>query len=118
MEGSQRLRRQARAFVATVLRVRTVPELREECRRCSLPAGGQKDELVERLAGSIGGFSTGSPAETATCSSPPKKRRLSFKSPETPPPKAQEEEEQHLLSVRKVTSLKRRRSSGGASELP
>jgi len=102
-EGSERLRRRTRAFVATVVRTRTVPELREECRRCSLPATGQKEELVERLAETLGGFSTGE-----ACSGTPRKRRLSVKSPETPPKRA--EEEQRLLSVRRVSGVKRKRS--------
>mmetsp|Transcript_12818 Transcript_12818/g.30363 ORF Transcript_12818/g.30363 Transcript_12818/m.30363 type:complete len:160 (+) Transcript_12818:79-558(+) len=105
-EGSQRLNGQLRAFVATVIRARTVPELREECRLCSLPSAGQKEELVDRLAGAIGAFSTGNPVDA--CASPPKRRRLSIKSSETLQPKAQEE--QHLLSVRKVTGFKRKRS--------
>mmetsp|Transcript_32106 Transcript_32106/g.100651 ORF Transcript_32106/g.100651 Transcript_32106/m.100651 type:complete len:159 (-) Transcript_32106:61-537(-) len=104
-EGSLRLRGQAQDFVSTVLRARTLLELREECKSCSLPVRGQKEKLIARLAGIISGFSTGGPSEA--CSSPPRRRRLSVKSPDTPPPKAQDEK--HLLSVRKVTGFKRKR---------
>uniref|UniRef100_A0A7S4UF02 SAP domain-containing protein n=1 Tax=Alexandrium monilatum TaxID=311494 RepID=A0A7S4UF02_9DINO len=126
-EGSLRLRGQAQDFVSTVLRARTLLELREECKSCSLPVRGQKEKLIARLAGIISGFSTGGPSEACSspprrrrlsvkspdtpppkaCSSPPRRRRLSVKSPDTPPPKAQDEK--HLLSVRKVTGFKRKR---------
>mmetsp|Transcript_53843 Transcript_53843/g.125229 ORF Transcript_53843/g.125229 Transcript_53843/m.125229 type:complete len:160 (-) Transcript_53843:116-595(-) len=101
VEGSQRLHKRIRGFVSTVLRARTVPELRDECRRCTLPAAGSKEELVERLAGALGGFSTGCCAD-----SPPRRRRVSVKSPETPP--AVTQSEANLLSCRKVASLKRK----------
>uniref|UniRef100_A0A7S1RRZ9 SAP domain-containing protein n=1 Tax=Alexandrium catenella TaxID=2925 RepID=A0A7S1RRZ9_ALECA len=121
-EGSQRLGRQLRAFVATVVRARTMPELREECRLCSLSANGQKEELVERITGAIGGFSSGRLVETQG-STPPrrrlsiksseetpppppaKRRRLSVKSPEVPPPEVKAE--QRLLSVRRLSGPRR-----------
>mmetsp|Transcript_79833 Transcript_79833/g.171094 ORF Transcript_79833/g.171094 Transcript_79833/m.171094 type:complete len:148 (-) Transcript_79833:42-485(-) len=71
-EGSLLVRRQAQAWLATILRGSTVPELREVCRLCKLPASGAKEDLVRRLA-----YPEDQEASTPPPSAVPRKRRAS-----------------------------------------
>merc|ERR550525_643433 len=81
-DGSLLVRGQLQTFLAELLMSRTVPDLREICRCCSLPTNGSKEDLVKRLA--PGGCSAGRPL---------KRRRSSISSP---PPRDENEGEPEI----------------------
>merc|ERR550525_429678 len=81
-DGSLLVRGQLQTFLADLLMSRTVPDLREICRRCSLPTNGSKEDLVRRLA--PGGCSAARPV---------RRRRSSISSP---PPRDENEGEAEI----------------------
>eukprot|EP00448_Togula_jolla_P032353 CAMPEP_0170627874 /NCGR_PEP_ID=MMETSP0224-20130122/32287_1 /TAXON_ID=285029 /ORGANISM="Togula jolla, Strain CCCM 725" /LENGTH=167 /DNA_ID=CAMNT_0010955069 /DNA_START=99 /DNA_END=602 /DNA_ORIENTATION=+ len=70
-EGSARLRREVQGLGETVLRMRTVSDLRQVCRLTGMATEGTKDELIRRLVYD---------AKAETVERPTKRRRASISS--------------------------------------
>merc|ERR1740121_3108220 len=99
-EGSALVRGQRQGFAASVLKHRTVTEVREVCRLVGLPAGGSKEDLVKRIVAaqcvSNQASEEGDRFQACDRERTPPRRRLSMKThgkpqlsmssaPETPP---------------------------------